>query len=50
MRISFDWNRSAVSVKRVNPLDLNSAEQIHAPAQSPRAKPSDRDLFWWAFV
>ena len=43
-RIAFDWSRIAVPIKRVNPLDLNSVDQIHAPAGSPLAIPTDRDL------
>ena len=43
-RIAFDWNRIAVPIKRVNPLDLDRVDQIHAPAVSPHAIPSDRDL------
>ena len=27
---AFDWNRDAVPIKRVNPLDLYGADQIHA--------------------
>ena len=43
-RIAFDWNRIAVPVKRADPLDLDSVDQIHAPAGSPQAIPTDRDL------
>ena len=43
-RIAFDWSRIAVPIKRADPLDLNSVDQIHAPAGSPQAIPTDRDL------
>ena len=43
-RIAFDWSRTAVPIKRMNPLDLNSVDQIHAVGGSPQAIPTDRDL------
>ena len=39
-RIAFDRNRDAVPIKRVNPLDLHSVDQIHAVGGSPQAIPT----------
>ncbi len=43
-RIAFDRNSDAVPIKRADPLDLDSVDQIHAPAGSPQAIPTNRDL------
>ena len=47
-RIAFDWNRMAVPIKRADPLDLDSVDQIHAVGGSPQAIPTDRDLVYMA--
>ena len=46
-RMIFFGGVIAVPIKRVNPLDLDSVDQIHAPAGPPQAMadhPTDRDL------
>ena len=43
-RIAFDCNRIAVAIKRVNPLDLDSVDQIHVVGGSPVVIPTDHDL------
>ena len=45
-RIALDWTRIAVQINRVNLLDLDSVDQIHAPAGSPLAIPVDRYLVY----
>ena len=34
-RIAFDWNRDAVEIERMNPLDLHNVDQIHVVGGSP---------------
>ena len=43
-RIAVDWNREAVAINRVNPLDLESVDQIHVVGGSPQAIPTEHDL------
>ena len=43
-RIAVDWNREAVAIDRVNPLDLDSVDQIHVVGGSPQAIPTEHDL------
>ena len=40
-RVAFDWNRDAVAINGVNPLDLNKIDQIHVVVGS-RFSDSDR--------
>ena len=44
MRIPFDWNRDAVAIKRVNPLDLNKLNQVRVVGGSPWAIVGDLAL------
>ena len=43
-RIAFDRNREAVAINCVNPLDLDSVDQIHVVGGSPQAIPTEHDL------
>ena len=43
-RIAVDWNREAVAINRVNPLDFNSVDQMHVVGGSPQAIPTEHDL------
>jgi hypothetical protein len=43
-RIVSDLNRDTVSIRRVNPLDFDSGDRIHALGGSTQAIPTDRDL------
>jgi hypothetical protein len=43
-RITPNGNRDAVPIGCVNPHFFNRIDQIHLPAGSPAANPSDRDL------
>ena len=45
-RIAVDWNREAVAINRVNPLDLDSVDQIHVVGGSPQAIPTEHDLVY----
>jgi hypothetical protein len=43
-RITINWNRYAVPINRVNPIDIKELEQIHMVSRIALAIPTDHDL------